>query len=79
MTPLVFRPVTYDASKGYPAGSDIVYVCKRCGEMLPSIPPGPVQCSCRNVRVDVDAGRVSVDDHSQFAIGRIARENHDGG
>ena len=58
--------IQFDPKQGYPAGSKIEYKCLRCGDTLPSVPSIPVQCSCRNVRIDVDAGRVSVDDHEKF-------------
>lgn len=55
-----------DFSKGYPAGTDIRYECAVCGDTLPSMPKHSVACKCRNVIVDVDAGRVAVKDSSKF-------------
>jgi hypothetical protein len=57
---------------GYPAGPDIFYECGICGESVPSQPPDAEACSCRNIIVDADAGRVSVKDPSRFKAYRIA-------
>ena len=54
-----------DFSKGYPAGENIRYECGVCGDTLPSKPEHSVACKCRNVIIDVDAGRVAVKDASQ--------------
>lgn len=51
---------------GYPAGSDIFYECKTCGDVIPSRPENAAACSCRNVIVDADAGRVSVKNKGKF-------------
>ncbi len=60
--------ITFDPSQGYPTGKDVRYECTRCGGVVSSLPSytEPWECSCRNVRVDADAGRVSVDDHTHM-------------
>lgn len=58
--------LNFDFSKGYPAGTGIRYECGVCGSTLPSIPEHSVACKCRNVIVDVDAGRVAVKDNSKL-------------
>ena len=60
--------------EGYPAGRDVRYECLRCGGVVASMPTydEPWTCSCRNVRVDADAGRVSVDRHEQLRVFREA-------
>lgn len=58
--------LSLDFSRGYPAGSTIRYECGVCGDTLPSLPEHSVACTCRNVIVDVDAGRVAVKDASMF-------------
>lgn len=55
-----------DPARGYPAGDSIRYECLACGDALPSIPAHAAACGCRNVIVDVDAGRVSVKDAAKF-------------
>ncbi len=55
-----------DVAKGYPAGDKIRYECLLCGDSIPSKPAHAVACSCRNIIVDVDAGRVAVKDNNRF-------------
>lgn len=60
--------IDFDPARGYPAGRDIAYECLACGGTVSSMPSSeePWTCTCRNVRVDGDAGRVSVDDHARM-------------
>jgi len=51
---------------GYPAGTDIFYECRICGESVPSMPENAAACVCRNIVVDADAGRVAVKKRSKF-------------
>ena len=60
--------IAFDPPEGYPAGRGIFYECCKCGDDLPSAPVGGVACSCRNVVVDGDAGRVSVKNDEQLKI-----------
>ena len=64
--------IPFVPAEGYPAGRDIRYECLRCGGIVPSIPTydEPWACTCRNVRVDADAGRVSVSDDETLRIFR---------
>lgn len=64
------KRVPFDPTQGYPAGRRYAYRCTRCGATLESRPTHdePWACACRNVRVDADAGRVSVDDHAAFEV-----------
>lgn len=57
-----------DLAKGYPVGDTICYECLICGGTLPSMPQHSGACKCRNVIVDVDAGRVAVKDSSKFKV-----------
>lgn len=57
-----------DPVRGYPAGDSIIYECLSCGDTLQSIPSHAVACKCRNVIVDVDAGRVTVKDANKFRV-----------
>jgi len=52
----------FDPKQGYPAGRDITYECTACGGTVASMPSNDEAwcCACRNVRVDGDAGRVSI-------------------
>ena len=60
--------VTFNPVSGYPAGKDLSYECSKCGDVIPSIPTDVASCSCRNIVIDTDAGRVSVKDDSQMKI-----------
>lgn len=55
---------------GYPTGPDIFNECGICGDSIPSQPENAVACSCRNIVVDADAGRVSVKDKGKFKVYR---------
>ena len=52
----------FDPKQGYPAGEGLFYECTLCGDVIPSLPPDNTRCRCRNVAIDVDYGRMSVDD-----------------
>lgn len=54
------------AGDGYPAASHIFYECGICGNAIPSHLTGA--CSCRNIMVDADAGRVSIEDNVKFRV-----------
>lgn len=60
------RYLDIDLTRGFPAGDAIRYECLSCGDVLLSTPPHAVACKCRNVIVDVDAGRVAVKDATKF-------------
>lgn len=51
-----------DISKGLPSGETIYYECLLCGDILPSISEHGAACQCRNVIIDVYAGRVALKD-----------------
>ena len=58
----------FDESTGYPAGSNLFYECLRCGDVIPSLPNESSHCKCRNVMIDVDYGRVKVQDKSKAKL-----------
>ena len=57
-----------DPRVGYPAGPGLFLECRRCGEILPSMPEVSLACRCRNVRIDVDCGRIAVDNDCKVAV-----------
>lgn len=63
--------ITFDPSQGYPAGPGIFYECLRCGGVLESMGI-PGECSCDNVVVDPDAGRVMVREKDKMRAFRIS-------
>jgi len=58
--------VKFDVSRGYPAGDNLYYQCLCCGDSIPSLPKDSVACSCGGIAIDVDYGRVHVDDPDQL-------------
>ena len=56
------------SASGYPTGKTIFYECTKCGDILPSLPKDCVSCTCRNIRIDIYAGRLVVEDHVFFKI-----------
>ena len=55
---------SYNPKQGYPAGSNLYYECQKCGDVVPSLPKDSIFCSCRNIAIDVDYGRISIKDYS---------------
>jgi len=49
---------------------DLFYECLRCGESIPSRPVGSTHCKCRNIMIDVDYGRLSIEDHDKARLFR---------
>ena len=60
--------VSFNPDSGYPAGENMYYECLGCGEVFSSMPDDSVVCSCRNLAIDIDYGRVSVKDHNKLKI-----------
>lgn len=57
---------------GFPVAADIYYECRICGDTVPSRPENSAACSCRNIVVDADAGRISVKKKNKLLIYRNA-------
>lgn len=64
------KRLALEPGRGYPTGPDVRYRCARCDTWLASRPTHdePWACQCRNLRIDADAGRFSVDDHDALEI-----------
>jgi hypothetical protein len=60
--------ITPDYKKGFPVSENLYYECIKCGEIIKSVPEDNVCCTCRNICIDIDAGRVSVKDESNIKI-----------
>ena len=59
---------SFNPATGYPAGSNLFYECQRCGVSIPSRPPDSTHCKCRNIMIDVDYGRIKIQDHTQVKL-----------
>lgn len=66
--------IRFDSGRGYPSGVDLRYECILCGDVLLSIPLDNVSCKCGNIRIDVDSGRVAVNESSAMKIFRVKSE-----
>lgn len=62
-------------AKKFPAGPDIYYECLVCGENVSSMPKHSIACKCRNIIVDVDAGRLAVKNLESFEAYVASQEN----
>ena len=56
------RYQSFNSQHGYPAGKNLFYECTKCGDVIPSMPDDSITCSCGNIRIDIDYGRVAVSD-----------------
>ena len=59
---------SFDPLQGYPAGTDLYYECGICGDVLPSLPKDSIMCSCKNITIDADYGRISIRDHGMIKL-----------
>lgn len=60
--------LAFNPAEGYPVGRHIFYECLKCGTSISSTPDDSLCCSCRNVCIDIDAGRVSIKDDAMLKI-----------
>jgi ribosomal protein S27E len=64
----MWTEIPFNPSQGYPVGKDLFYECSDCGERVPSLPQESIQCSCGNIFIDADAGRMAVKDESKIRL-----------
>ena len=62
------RFLAFNPAEGFPTGNKLHYLCTVCGGVLPSRPDRSIACACRNVAIDVDAGRMSVRDEAKLRL-----------
>ena len=60
--------IDYNPSEGYPIKHDYFYECLRCGDCIPAMPSTNIYCKCRNIMIDVDYGRISIQEHFQVKL-----------
>ena len=60
--------IDFDPKKGFPAQKGLFYECGICNDDIPALPDNSIACSCRNILIDVDAGRISVKDESKIRL-----------
>jgi hypothetical protein len=47
-----------DLLRDRPSAPELFYLCKRCGSVVSSAPTSNLGCTCGDVFVDLDAGRL---------------------
>ncbi len=51
-----------------PKGKDLIYLCTKCGDRIPSMPKDNTGCTCGNIYIDKDYIRLVVDDFADFRV-----------
>jgi hypothetical protein len=59
---------SFDPSSGYPASKSLSYECLKCGDVVPSLPDDSVHCTCRNIMIDADYGRIKIQEPSKVKL-----------
>ena len=60
MLPNSRQYLTFNPAVGYPAAKDLFYECLSCGDVIPSLPDDSTQCKCKNIMIDIDYGRIKI-------------------
>lgn len=55
----VLDQMTFDATSNYPVGDSIYFECKLCGDVVGTRPAEMTECSCGNLVVDADSGKLN--------------------
>ena len=64
--------LTFDSAVGYPMDRSLFYECIKCGDVVPSKPDDSTHCNCRNIMIDVDYGRMAVQEPANIRLFRVA-------
>jgi len=51
-----------------PIDKHIFYKCKKCDEIIPSIPKNSIGCKCGNIEIDKDMHRLWVGEYNNIII-----------
>jgi hypothetical protein len=51
-----------------PRGKNLVYLCMKCGDRVPSVPKDNIGCTCGNIYIDRDYVRLVVEDFTNFCV-----------
>jgi len=60
--------LTFNPAKGYPADKTLFYECLDCNEVVPSMPNDNAHCKCRNIMIDIDYGRIDIQDVNKVRL-----------
>ena len=58
----------FSPTSGYPAQDNVYYECLKCGDVVPSRPSDSIHCKCRNIMIDVDYGRIKIQEPAQVRM-----------
>jgi hypothetical protein len=75
----LIRKHRFDPKVSNPWGEGVYYQCERCGVRLDSMSPRGVACSCQNLALDVDAGRIAALDPRSVVVLFLAVRKKKGG
>ena len=53
---------------GYPVDHNLFYECLICGDIISSIPLENWYCKCRNIMIDIDYGRIDIQEASKIKL-----------
>jgi hypothetical protein len=59
---------SFNPATGYPASKGLFYECLKCGEVVPSKPDDSTSCKCRNIMIDVDYGRMRIQEPDRVRL-----------
>lgn len=62
------REIHFNPKRGWPSAEGLFYQCMRCGEVIPSKPAVCTGCRCRNIFIDVDAGRLAAEHEDEIKL-----------
>lgn len=61
--------MSYDPAAGYPEGDSIYFECTLCGDVVGSRVSDTTECSCGNLVIDVDTGKLNPrNDHGTVVV-----------
>jgi hypothetical protein len=59
---------SFNPATGYPMAKGLFYECLKCGEVVPSQPDDSTCCKCRNIMIDVDYGRMRIQEPERVRL-----------
>jgi len=68
------RYIDCDPAARYPRGVGIYYECQKCQAILDSMSRENLSCTCFNIVIDVDAGRLGIQDDSLVRVVRYEED-----
>jgi len=56
--------INFDHSKECPSRENLYYECIKCADVIPSKPGKNMRCTCHNIMIDWDAGKLAILDYN---------------